>query len=118
MKKTEGTKQQSLGEYLSHLRAAKKLSLRAVEEATEKAISNAYLSQLEKGHISRPHPNILYTLSKVYGVAYEKLMEKAGYIVPTGGPSAPTFAIDDLTPEEDEALLKYLAFLRHKVKSS
>lgn len=104
----------SLGRYLANLRTAKRLSLRDVEEATQKAVSNAYLSQLENGHISKPHPNILHTLSEAYGVAYETLMEKAGYIAPKGKRPIPTFAIDDLTPEEEEQLLKYLAFLRSK----
>jgi len=36
-----------LGPLLADLRTAKRLSLRQVEEATGKAVSNAYLSQLE-----------------------------------------------------------------------
>src|ERR1700680_4723671 len=38
--------QQSLGEYLDHLRASKRMTLRDVEEATGHEVSNAYLSQL------------------------------------------------------------------------
>lgn len=104
-----------LGRFLADVRAAKQLTLRDVEEASEKAISNAYLSQLEKGHISSPHPNILHTLSRVYGVPYETLMEKAGYIKPGGAASVATFTIgDDLTEEEQEKLLEYLAFIRSR----
>ena len=44
---TEG----ALSTYLASLRAAKRLTLRQVEEATENAVSNAYLSQLEHGRI-------------------------------------------------------------------
>ena len=40
-----------LGGLLADLRTAKGLSLRQVEEATDKAVSNAYLSQLENGKI-------------------------------------------------------------------
>jgi transcriptional regulator with XRE-family HTH domain len=112
--KDRETTKKSLGQYLADVRNAKRLSLRDVEEATDKAVSNAYLSQLENGHISKPHPNILHTLSEVYGVAYETLMEKAGYIVPSGKRPVATFAIDDLTPDEEEELLKYLAFLRSR----
>lgn len=122
-----GAGQQSLGEYLTYVRTAKRMTLREVEEATGREVSNAYLSQLENGGIKKPSPNILHTLAEVYGVPYERLMEKAGYITtlpaaPKGkGPTAKhgrvaTFADKNLTPEEEEELLKYLAFLRSQAK--
>lgn len=118
---------QSLAEYLGYIRGIKKLTLREVEEATNKEVSNAYLSQLETGKIAKPSPNVLHSLAEVYAVPYELLMEKAGYIAPTAGgvlrsagPTrgtgrhgrAATFAEEDLTREEEERLLEYLAFLR------
>ena len=110
-----------LGAYLTSLRAAKGLTLREVEEATGKEISNAYLSQLEHGRISKPSPNILYSLASVYGVSYETLMEKAGYITASEASSdsqkhgkAATFAIENLTAKEEEELLKYLGYLRSR----
>jgi transcriptional regulator with XRE-family HTH domain len=109
-----------LGALLADLRAAKGLSLREVEEATGNEVSNAYLSQLENGRIRKPSPNVLHRLAEVYGVRYETLMEKAGYLLPpTGKDLGPrrrlaVFAIDDLTAEEEEELLKYLAFLRSR----
>ena len=109
-----------LGAVLADLRTAKGLSLREVEEATGKAVSNAYLSQLENGKIQKPSPNVLHSLSGVYAVPYEALMEKAGYLLPShngaGGRRTrlAAFAIDDLTAEEEEELLKYLAFLRSR----
>ncbi|MHC4933777.1 MAG: helix-turn-helix domain-containing protein, partial [Planctomycetota bacterium] len=48
-----------LGTLLADLRMAKGLSLREVEEATGKAVSNAYLSQLENGKIKKPSPSVL-----------------------------------------------------------
>src|SRR4029450_10806549 len=72
-----------LGALLADLRAAKGLSLREVEENTGRALSNAYLSQLENGKIRKPSPNVLHSLAKVYGVPYEALMEKAGYLLPS-----------------------------------
>ncbi len=58
------------------------------------------------------------SLSGVYAVPYEALMEKAGYLLPPedGGRRRrlTAFAIDDLTAEEEEELLKYLAFLRSR----
>jgi transcriptional regulator with XRE-family HTH domain len=106
-----------LGTVLADLRRAKGFSLREVEEATGKAVSNAYLSQLENGKVKRPSPNVLRSLAAVYAVPYEALMEKAGYLLPSDGGTGPRkrlaiFAIDDLTAEEEEELLKYLAFLR------
>ena len=109
-----------LGLLLADLRVAKGLSLRQVEEATERAVSNAYLSQLERGKIRKPSPNLLHSLAAVYGVPYEALMEKAGYLLPSEGKGSArrkrlnAFAIDDLSAEEEEELLKYLAFLRSR----
>jgi transcriptional regulator with XRE-family HTH domain len=108
-----------LGTVLADLRTAKGFSLREVEEATGKAVSNAYLSQLENGKIQKPSPNVLHSLAEVYVVPYEALMEKAGYLLPSeegGGRRRrlAAFAIDDLTAEEEEDLLKYLAFLRSR----
>jgi transcriptional regulator with XRE-family HTH domain len=112
-----------LGSLLADLRVAKGLSLRQVEEATGREVSNAYLSQLEKGKIRRPSPNVLHSLAEVFAVPYEALMEKAGYLLPSDGKGAArrkrlaAFAIDDLTAEEEEELLKYLAFLRSRSSS-
>jgi transcriptional regulator with XRE-family HTH domain len=112
-KKYKRTDKAPLFQYLSDLRAAKGLTLRQVEEASDKEVSNAYLSQLENGKIKKPSPNILHSLATVYDVSYENLMEKAGYIVPAGkGKKVPKRSIDDLTSEEEEELLKYLAFYR------
>jgi transcriptional regulator with XRE-family HTH domain len=84
-----------LGALLADLRTAKGFSLREVEEATGKAVSNAYLSQLENGKIKKPSPNVLHSLAEVYAVPYETLIA-----------------------EEEEELLKYLAFLRSRNSSS
>jgi transcriptional regulator with XRE-family HTH domain len=111
-----------LGALLADLRTAKGLTLREVEEASDNAVSNAYLSQLENGKIKKPSPNVLHSLAEVYVVPYEALMEKAGYLLPNergGGrrKRLAAFAIDDLTAEEEEELLKYLAFLRSRTPS-
>ena len=111
-----------LGALLADLRTAKGLSLREVEEATDRGVSNAYLSQLEHGRIKKPSPNVLHRLAEVYVVPCEALMEKAGYLLPSekdGGrrKRLAAFAIDDLTAEEEEELLKYLAFLRSRTPS-
>lgn len=113
----------NIGLYLKTLREGKKMSLRAVEEATNKDVSNAYLSQLENGKIAKPSPHILHSLANVYGVEYTKLMERVGYISPSNEKNqdkqhgrAATFAIDNLTQEEENELLEYLTFIRNKKK--
>jgi transcriptional regulator with XRE-family HTH domain len=115
---SSAARRSQLGALLCDLRVAKRMSLRQVEEATEKTVSNAYLSQLEKGKIRRPSPNVLHRLASAYGVPYDTLMERAGYL-PAEGATArrrrlSAFAIRDLSAEEEEELLKYLAFLRSR----
>ena len=111
----------NLGQIIRKARTDLKLSQREVEDATGKEVSNAYLSQLESGKIVKPSPHILYALSTALAVPYETLMERAGYIVPStdreeGGKHGrvATFAVDNLTVDEESALLDYLAYLRSK----
>ena len=115
------TEKASLGEELRRIRDLLGLSLREVEKIT--GVSNAYLSQLETGKIEKPAPSYLYKLSEAYNVPYELLMEKAGYIVRKSEidhkehrslAGAALATIDDITPEEAEALADYLAYLRSK----
>ncbi len=117
-----------LGQYLWSLRKAAQMTQREVEEASERKVSNAYLSQIETGAIPSPSPAILQELSKVYGArlpanapvtcSYERMMELAGHLCPAREAAAqPTqrltsFAGEQLTPEEEDELLKYLAFIR------
>lgn len=110
-------KAKSLGQYLKEYRNVNKMTLREVEDASQ--VSNAYLSQLENDKISKPSPNILFRLANVLKVDYKELMIKAGYIsgdTNNRRGAAPTFAIDDLTREEEEKLLEFLAFLRSRRK--
>lgn len=107
----------SLGQYLASVRIDRQMSLRAVEDATGKEVSNAYLSQIENDKIKKPSPSILFKLAGLYGIDFNKLMELAGYITPARGAEehhgrVPTFADMNLTPEEEEEMLKYLKFLR------
>jgi len=69
---------EAFGSYLKRLRRAKGLSLKQVEGAAE--VSNAYLSQIERGIRKPPHPDILKRLAKVYEVPVEELLEAAGYL--------------------------------------
>lgn len=109
----------TLGQYLRAIREDRGLTLRQVEEATGKEVSNAYLSQLENDKIKKPSPHILHALAELYAISYTGLMEKAGYLKPPGSRKseerhsrAVTFAEMHLTPKEEAELLRFLKFMR------
>ena len=110
-----------LGQYLKKLRKQRNLTLRAVEEKT--GISNAYLSQVENGKISKPSPSILLKLGNFYDVSYERLMKLAGHPVPTKSEVEKgeldlafrfSSSLDDLTEEERKRVQEYIEFLRSR----
>jgi transcriptional regulator with XRE-family HTH domain len=109
----------TLGQYLASIRADRRMTLRQVEEATDKEVSNAYLSQIENDKIQQPSPHVLHALSEIYAIDYSLLMEKAGYITSTKKRTedqrhgrVATFADHNLTPAEESELIRYLKFLR------
>jgi len=113
-----------LAKELRTIREVKKSSLREVEKAT--GISNAYLSQLERGGARNPSPSILYRLAEYYNVPYESLMESAGHLRKshnkgaknTKRPSAVQAALmsEDLSEEESILVAKFIEFLRSQHK--
>jgi len=68
-----------LGDYLRRLRQEKGATL--VEVAKMSKISVGYISELERGNQTNPHPTILKKLASVYAVPVRELMEAAGYLV-------------------------------------
>lgn len=113
----------TLGRYLASIRADRGFTLREVEEATNKQVSNAYLSQVETGKIQKPSPNILHVLSELYSISYEQLMDMAGYFTSSARRAegerhgrVPTFAEHNLTPDEEAQLMDYLEFIRGRKK--
>lgn len=108
----------SLGAQLHEVRRLKEKSLKAVAEPA--GISAAYLQKLERNEVKRPSPHVLHALAGVLGVPYMKLMEAAGYIVPTadekkvkpGSVLAHALSSEDVTDEEAEALARYLRWYR------
>ena len=68
----------ALATYLRTIRKQKGMSLKKVEKAA--GVSNAYLSQLERGLRNPPHPEILKRLAKVYEVPVTELLSAAGYL--------------------------------------
>jgi transcriptional regulator with XRE-family HTH domain len=127
-KQDSGKPGPSLGQHLASIRAGRKLTLRQVEEATNKEVSNAYLSQIENDKIKQPSPHILNALAELYSVDFNDLMERAGYLKPATGLRSTkatglrstddrhgrvaTFADYNLTDAEQAALLEYLKFIR------
>lgn len=116
------TSKLSLGKYLASIRTDREMSLREVEEATRKQVSNAYLSQIETEKIKQPSPNILHALAELYAIDFENLMQLAGYI--TGAKRADTerhgrvatFAEHNLTADEEAEMIRYLKFMRDRKK--
>ena len=78
---------EDVGEMLRRLRGNR--SLRGVQRLT--GISNAYLSQVEKGD-RRPGPKVLSRLAALYGVRLQELLRRAGHL-----------DIEGEEPEVDEA---------------
>jgi len=116
------TSKRTLGEYLASIRVDRKMSLREVEEATNKQVSNAYLSQIENNKIKKPSPNILHALAELYAISFENLMDMAGYISGTKRADTErhgriaTFAEHNLSAEEETEMLRYLEFMRNRKK--
>ena len=111
----------TLGKYLASIRTDRHMTLRQVEEAMNKEVSNAYLSQIENDKIQKPSPNILHSLAEFYGISFEKLMDMAGYLMSSTKRTdddrhgrVATFAEHNLTPEEESELIQFLQFMRRR----
>lgn len=111
-----------LGEHLQGLRLMlkEKKSVRQVAEETD--ISNAYLSQLERGVARNPSPHVLHRLAEYYKVPYETLMVAAGYMKSAGkdksaAPSSLELLLKSvkLTKDEEDQVKTFITrFLRAK----
>ena len=111
----------SLGEVLKLAREVRALS--AVETARAAGISAAYLSKLENDAVKKPSPPVLHRLSEALAVPYAELMRLSGYAVPGTADVRPTGMVEtalfaDLTDDEREELLEYLAWYRARRRSS
>ena len=105
----------SIGAVLRQAREVRMLS--AVEAARAAGISAAYLSKLENDAVKRPSPNVLHRLSEALAVPYAELMRLSGYRVPGEAAASPAGAVSaalfaDLTDDERDELLEYLAWYR------
>lgn len=94
----------------------------AVEAARAAGISAAYLSKLENDAVKKPSPQVLHSLSEVLSVPYAELMRLCGYRVPGESGQGDVNAVNaalfaDLTDDEREELLEYLAWYRARRRS-
>lgn len=110
----------SFGAVLKQARDVRELT--AVEAARAAGISAAYLSKLENDAVKKPSPHVLHQLSEALTVPYAELMRLSGYRLPDGSDAkisetvgAALFA--DLTDDEREELLEYLAWYRARRRS-
>ena len=93
---------ENIGQMLKRLRGD--TSLRGVQRLS--GISNAYLSQIEKGE-RHPGPKLLRRLAALYGVGVHELIRKAGYL-DSGGEEEEEPEVDE-TAEVERAYQYVLA---------
>jgi transcriptional regulator with XRE-family HTH domain len=110
----------TIGRYLQRSRQVRALS--ATDVARAARISPAYLSKLEHDAVKKPSPPVLHQLSGALAVPYAELMRLSGYPVPgeveppkTESIGAALFA--DITEDERDELLEYLAWYRARGRS-
>src|SRR3954447_8268922 len=98
-----------LGEYIRLQRQMADLSLRGMAELTK--VSNAYLSQIERG-LHQPSLRVLQSIAEALDLPADELLSHAGLLrAPSGSGDEERSRTEeairsdpDLTPEEREAL--------------
>jgi transcriptional regulator with XRE-family HTH domain len=113
--------QEALGAFIKAQRQVANLSLREMARLTD--VSNAYLSQIERG-LHQPSVRVLRSVADALNVSAETLLSQAGLLddeeedadeSPPPGPARTVAAIladPSLTPEQREALLSvYRSFV-------
>ena len=113
-----------LGEYIRLQRQMADLSLRGMAELTK--VSNAYLSQIERG-LHQPSLRVLQAIAEALDIPADTLLAHAGVVRPSSDQSAGSRAgteaairsDPDLTAEEREALLRiYRSFVERRSPSA
>ena len=110
----------AIGRLLKRTRQVRALS--ATEVARAAGISAAYLSKLEHDAVKKPSPPVLHQLSKALDVPYAELMRLSGYPVPGevaahSGDTIGAALFADITEDERDELLEYLAWYRARSRS-
>ncbi len=110
----------AIGRYLRRTRQLRALS--GTDVARAAGISAAYLSKLENDAVKKPSPPVLHQLSEALAVPYAELMRLSGYPVPgeaepPKGDSIGAALFADITEDERDELLEYLAWYRARARS-
>src|SRR3954466_10542654 len=112
-----------LGEYIRLQRQMADLSLRGMADLTK--VSNAYLSQIERG-LHQPSLRVLQAIAEALNIPPDTLLAEAGVMsgagdhspAPRAGTGAATRSDPDLRREEREALLRiYRSFVEGRAGS-
>lgn len=106
-----------LGDILRRARTQCGFSLRQVEQRS--GISNAHLSQIERGSIRRPDIALLMELAELYQLDYRLVAEWAGYLDRSAPHSTSNGLAGmvlrlfvDLDPDQQHDALRYLESMR------
>lgn len=110
----------TIGATLRQAREVRQLS--AGDAARAAGISPAYLNRLENDAVKKPSPHVLHQLSEALTVPYAELLRLTGYRLPDVAGAAPAGTVStalfaDLTDDERDELLKYLAWYRARKRS-
>src|SRR6185369_104029 len=110
-----------IGPLLKRTRQVRALS--ASDVASSAGISAAYLSKLESDAVKTPSPHVLHQLSEALAVPYAELMRLSCYVLPGASEVEPHANVGaalfaDLTDDEREELLEYLAWYRARRRTS
>ena len=110
----------SFGAVIRQAREVRELS--GIDAARAAGISAAYLSKLESDAVKRPSPHVLHQLSEALAIPYAELMRLSGYRVPGDATAEPGGTIGaalfaDLTDDERDELVEYLAWYRARRRS-
>lgn len=105
----------SFGSVLRRARQVRGLS--GSDAARAAGISATYMGKLEADAVKRPSPHVLLQLSEALAVPYADLMRLSGYRVPGEAAANPQESVGaalfaDLTDDERDELLEYLAWYR------
>ena len=111
----------SIGAVLRQAREVRQLS--AGDAARAAKISPAYLNRLENDAVKKPSPHVLHQLSEALTVPYRELLRLTGYRLPDEPDGHVTQTVGsalfaDLTDDERDELLEYLAWYRARKRSS
>lgn len=110
----------SIGGVLKQAREVRQLS--AGDAARAAGISPAYLNRLENDAVKKPSPHVLHQLSEALNVPYNDLLQLSGYPLPDEPKRNVAHTIGsalfaDLTDDERDELLEYLAWYRTRRRS-